>query len=156
MAAPDVDTPVPVYTLVGHDLAGVKLDANLALPARLKQSLTDWRVGFPAMIDDRDVVVVQGTSAAKSPVKLYFDKESGLLVRVVRYTDVPIGTSPEQVDFSDYRDVSGMKVPFRRTATWTDGRSTTELSSVQLNVPIGAARFAKPAPPVAPRAAAAR
>ncbi len=156
MAAPDVDTPVPVYTLVGHDLADVRLDATLALPARIKESLTDWRVGYPATIDDHDVVVVQGMNAVKSPVKLYFDKETGLLLRVLRYTEVPLGTSPEQVDFSDYREVSGVKIPFKKTATWTDGRASTELKTVQLNVPIPPTRFAKPTPPVAPRAVAKR
>jgi hypothetical protein len=98
------------------------------------------------VIDDKEVDVVQGTSAAKTPVKLYFDKKSGLLVRLVRYTNTAIGTNPAQVDYADYRDVGGVKMPFHWTVTWTDGRSTTELSSVQPNVPIEASRFAKPAP----------
>jgi hypothetical protein len=45
--------------------------------------------------------------------------------------------------------VSGVKVPFRWIVTWTNGQATTELSEVQLNVPIDAAKLARPAP--APR-----
>lgn len=98
-------------------------------------------------IDNRPVQVVQGTSAGRLPVKLYFDKESGLLVRVVRYLDSPVGLNPTQIDYADYREVSGVKMPFRWTVTWLDGRATTELSDVQPNVPIDAAKFAKPTGP---------
>ena len=97
--------------------------------------------------------VVQGMTARKSPVKLYFDAETGLLLRVVRYTDSPVGRNPTQIDYSDYRDVAGIKMPFHVTTTWTDGRSSVDLTAVQQNVPVDAARFAKPAPPVAPQPA---
>ncbi len=152
IAAPDTDSPVPVLPLTGDDVDGVKLDADLYFPAGIKHALSDWRVGVPTTIDDRDVTVVQGTTAGKSPIKLYFDSESGLLARVVRYTDSPVGRNPTQIDYSDYRDVSGIKLPFHITTTWTDGRSNIELTQVQLNVAVAAAVFAKPAPPVPPAA----
>jgi outer membrane lipoprotein-sorting protein len=138
--------PLPVLGLAGGNLEGAKLDAELSFPAQIKQTLTGWKTGFPpTYIDDNEVDVVEGTSALKTPVKLYFDKKSGLLVRQLRYTLTAIGTNPTQVDYSDYRDVNGVKIPFHYTTTWTDGRSTTELASVQANVPIDASKFAKPA-----------
>ena len=57
-------------------------------------------------------------------MKLYFDKKSGLLVRSVRYTNTPIGFNPTRIDYSDYRDVSGVKMPFHWVVTWTDGRQS--------------------------------
>ena len=151
MAAPDTTTPVPVLPLTGDDLAGAKVEAELSFPAQVKQALSDWRVGSPITIDDREVQVVQGrTGAGRPPVKLYFAADSGLLVRLVRYTDTPVGRIPTQIDYADYRDVSGMKMAFKWTTTWTDGRSVTELSSVQANVPIDAATFAQPARPAPP------
>ena len=75
-------------------------------------------------------------------------------MRVVRYTDSPVGRNPTQIDYSDYCDVAGIKMPFHATTTWTDGRSSVDLTAVQQNVPADAARFAKPAPPVAPPAPA--
>jgi outer membrane lipoprotein-sorting protein len=144
-AAPESATPVPVVPLTGDDLVGAKVEAEFAFPARIKQSLSEWRVGFPITIDDREVQVVQGKPAAGGrAVKLYFDTESGLLVRLVRYTDTPVGRIPTQIDYADYRDVSGIKMPFKWTTTWTSGRSVTQLSDVQLNVSIDSARFAKP------------
>jgi len=100
--------------------------------------------GFPATsIDGRDVEVVQGTSG-KSTVKLYFDKQSGLLVRQVRYAQTIVGPNPTQIDYSDYREVAGVKLPFNWQVTWTDGQSKFEMNQVQPNVAIDAARFAKP------------
>jgi photosynthetic reaction center cytochrome c subunit len=154
IAAPEADQPVPVLELTGGDLEGALVDAELSFPARLKQAFSEWRAGFPATIDDREVQVIQGKSAGRLPVKLYFDKQSGLLVRQVRYTDSPVGLNPTQIDYADYREVSGVKMPFRWTVTWLDGRSTFELSDVQPNAAIDAAKFAKPVPPAAPARAA--
>ena len=147
IAAPISDRPVPMLDLTGGDLDGAKLDAALAFPTRIKQALTQWRIGYPAIIDDRAVQLVQGTSDGRHPVNLYFDTQSGLLVRQVRYADSPVGLSPTQVDYADYREVAGVKMPFKWTVSWLDGRSTTELSEVQPNAPIDAAKFARPAPP---------
>jgi outer membrane lipoprotein-sorting protein len=82
-------------------------------------------------------------------VKLYFDKKSGLLVRQVRYTQTTIGLVVSQVDYSNYRPVAGVQMPFKFIFTWTDGQSTIELSDVQPNVPIDASKFAKPPAPSA-------
>lgn len=146
IAAPDTDQPMPVITLTGGDLQGAKVDASLSFPAGIKKAFSQWRVGFPTTLNDRDVQVLQGSNPGETPVKFYFDQQSGLLVRVVRYTNLPVGLNPTQIDFADYRDVSGVKVPFRWTVTWTDGRSVTELNQVQPSAAIDAAKFAKPAP----------
>jgi hypothetical protein len=94
---------------------------------------------------------VQGTSAAGALATLYFDVDSALLVRLVRYTDSPVGRIPTQIDFAEYRDVAGVKMPFRWTVSWVSGREVVELSEIQANVPIDAARFARPLPPGAPQ-----
>ncbi len=142
--------PVPVLALTGHDLAGARLDAELSFPAAIAQTLTGWRVGFPAVIDDRDVQVVQGTSPEGVIATLYFDAESGLLVRQVRSADSPVGRIPTLIDYEDYREVSGVKMPFRWTLTWLDGQDTFALTDVEPNVAIDPARFGRPAAPVAP------
>jgi photosynthetic reaction center cytochrome c subunit len=142
--------PVPLIVLVGGDLDGAKLDAELSFPAGLKQSLTKWHADFPpTKINDRTAQVVEGTAANGTNVKLFFDKESGLLVRQARFMDTEVGLTPLNVDYSDYRAVSGVKVPYKWTVTWVDGQSTTELSDVQANTSIAAAKFAKPAPATA-------
>jgi hypothetical protein len=151
LAAPITERPVTVQALTAGDLDAARVEALLTFPARIKQAFTTWRVGLPSTIDDRDVQVVQGSRAGGSLATLYFDKESGLLVRLVRYADSAVGRIPMQTDYADYREVSGVKLPFRWTATWLDGRSTIELTEVRPNVTIAAARFARPAPPAPPR-----
>jgi hypothetical protein len=147
-AAPPNYAPFPVIPLAGTDLDAANVEAELTFPARIKQSLTDWRVGYPFTIDNNDVEVVQGMSAGKTPVILYLDSKSGLLLRLVRYTNLPIGLNPLRTDYGDYRDVSGIKIPFLIKQTSVAGQATIKLSEVQLNLPIDAAKFAKPAPPV--------
>jgi hypothetical protein len=77
--------------------------------------------------------------------------ESGLLLRQVRYVDSPVGRISTQVDYEDYREVAGVKMPFKWTLSWLGGRDVFELSDVRPNVSIDGARFARPAAPVAKR-----
>jgi hypothetical protein len=145
-----VDKPVTLLPLSpGGETDGARLEADLAFPAHIKTSLSAWRVGFPlTAINDRPVQIVQGTGAGGTRVKLYFDVESGLLVRCLRYTNTAVGLVPTQIDYSDYRAVSGVRMPFHWVVTWTDGQATIDLSEVQANVPIAPDRFARPAPAV--------
>jgi hypothetical protein len=141
------DKLMRVLPLSGGDLEGARMDAFLAFPMRIKQDF-QWRTGFPSVsIDDRPVQVVQNAARGDNGAKLYFDSESGLLVRQVRYVDTAVGVIPTHIDYSDYRVVAGVKIPFRRVMTWTGGRSTIELSEVQPNAAIDASRFATPAAP---------
>ena len=151
------DKPVSVLQLVpGGDLDGIKLDSALAFPAGLKQALTDWRTGFPTtLINERPVQVVQAM-AGGSRVKLFFDKETGLLTRVVRFSKTIVGQVPAQIDYSDYREVAGVKMPFQWRLTWVDGQSTYILDTVQPNIAIDPARFGKPIAPEKPVVAPAK
>ncbi len=143
------DKLLRVLPLSGGDLEGAKIDGCLSFPAGLKQEFK-WRTGFPSVaIDDRPVQVIQVVGAGDPGAKLYFDNQSGLLVRQVRYSDTAVGVIPTQVDYSDYRNVAGVKMPFHWVVTWTDGKSTIDLSEVQPNARVDAARFATPAAPKA-------
>jgi photosynthetic reaction center cytochrome c subunit len=144
--------PIPVISLTDGELAGARLDAAMSFPGQIKQLLSGgWRTGFPAVtIDDESVDIVQGANTDDTPVKFYFDKKSGLLLRQVRFTNTVIGFNPVQIDYSDYRDVSGVKFPFKVTTTWTDGQAVIELSELRANAPVDTARFAKPTPPARP------
>ena len=142
-----IATPLAVvrkYELGGSERDGARLDAQLLFPAQIKQVLTDLRVGPPTTIEDKDVQVVQGNGPNGTLATLYFDEVSGLLVRMVRHGRSPIGRVPTQVDYSDFRDVGGMKFPYRWTFAWLDGRDTFEFGAVRPNVPIDAAKFGQP------------
>lgn len=136
--------PVPLMTLTGGNLAGARLDAIVSFPAGIQRTFSQWQVSSTT-IDDRPVQTVQGTNAGQPPVNLYFD-ESDLLVRLVRWNKTAVGTVPTQVDYADYREVAGVKTPFRTIVTWTGGQNTIELREVRPNISIDPARFARPAP----------
>jgi hypothetical protein len=139
--------PVAVLGLTGSELDGVKLDAELSFPARIKETLPQWRAGLPTDIDDKPVQVVQGSRPNGTLATFYFDSETGLLTRLVRYANSKVGRLPTQIDYADYRDVAGVKMPFKMTVTWLDGLENIQLTDVQVNVPVDDARFGKPAPP---------
>ncbi len=144
IAGPATERPVALLELTDGDLAGTKLDAALWFPSQIKPALTGWRSASSVTIDGHAMQMIQGTGDGRYPVNLYFDNKSGLLARVVRYTESPVGLNPTQIDYADYREVAGVRMPYRVTVTWLDGKSTTEFSAIQPNVPIEAARFAKP------------
>ena len=95
---------------------------------------------------ERLVNVVQGSGPRGSMATLYFDAKSGLLVRMVRFSKGPIGRVPTEIDYSDYRDVNGIKMPFHMLFSWLDGRDEIQLSDVQINVPVDESKFGRPAP----------
>jgi photosynthetic reaction center cytochrome c subunit len=149
-----IDQPLPLLALTGGELQGARVDAEISLPARIKQDFSNWRAGFPEVgVEGHALQIVEGTTGSESGVKLYFDKESGLLVRQVRYTNTPVGLIPTHIEYSDYRSVAGVKIPFHWVTTWTHGQSTTQLTEVQPNSPIDATKFAKPAPAQPPKSA---
>ena len=163
-----VRTPLNVlgeFQLAGGDLDGARFDAQLSFPGQIKQILTDLKTGQPDTISDLPVSdsqatlqkdlkrgqsykvnVVQGTGPRGLLVTLYFDAQTGLLVREMRYSNSPIGRVPTEIDYADYRDVDGIKLPFRISYVWLDGRDSIVLNDIKTNVPIDEAKFGKPAP----------
>lgn len=143
--------PVDVLPLAGKDLEGAKVDAVLLFPGNIKTALMRMRVGFPSVIGDEDVNVIQGNTPAGTVVSLYFDDKTGLLRRMLRYVDSPVGPLLTQWDYENYKDVNGIKMPFKVTHTWLDGREIMELTQIRPNVAIPDTRFAKPSAAVAPK-----
>jgi photosynthetic reaction center cytochrome c subunit len=163
-----VRTPLNVlgeYQLSGGDLDGARLDAQLSFPGQIKQILTNLKTGPPGTITDlpapssqsslqkdvtlgqtHDVDVVQGAGPRGLLVTLYFDRKTNLLLRELRYGNSPIGRVPTQIDFADYRDVNGIKLPFRITYAWLDGRDSIVLNDIKTNAPVSEAKFGRPAP----------
>ena len=131
------------YDVTGSELDGQRLEALLAFPGQMKQTLTGLRAGNPDSINGSEVDVVQGTGPRGILATLFFDKQSGLLIRLVRYGKSPVGRVPTQLDYADYRDVGGVKFPFKYTFSWLDGKDAFQLTDVKTNVPIDAAKFNK-------------
>jgi hypothetical protein len=132
------------YELAGSELDGARFEAQLAFPGQIKQILNDWRVGQRRIIGERSYVVVQGNGPRGFLATLYFDPDSGLLTRMVRYGSSPIGHLLTQVDYGDYRDVGGIKFPFELKFTWLDGRYTAKLTDIKVNASVDDSVFGRP------------
>ena len=128
------------------DLAAARLDADLQFPLHIQQIFPELRLEYPEKINDRDAYLLRAIREGQPPLRLYFDEQSGLLIRMVRYAETPLGRNPTQIDYADYREVDGVQVPFRVTTSQPGNTNTIQFDEVRQNVPIEAAKFAKPKP----------
>jgi photosynthetic reaction center cytochrome c subunit len=134
----------PVHAMSPPELDAARMDAELFFPASLRRIFKELRVEQQGQIGGRVDYVIAGTRENLPPVQLYFDQQSGLLVRILRYTETPLGLNPTQIDYADYRDEGGVKTPFRWTIARPGGGFTIQIEKMQQNVPIEDGKFAKP------------
>jgi photosynthetic reaction center cytochrome c subunit len=134
-----------IHDMHGPDIDAASMDADLQFPAHLKAMLSEAKVRGMEKIGEHDTYFVAGQREGKTPLELYFDEKSGLLVRLVRYGETPLGRLPTQIDYDDYRDANGVKIPFRWTLARPGGRFTIQVSDVKENVPVADSKFEKPA-----------
>ena len=139
----------------------VKLDVGRAAraadfyePLNLKREYAQMTVRGIENVNGRDAYLVVGVPQGDTPESLYFDTQSGLLLRKQTVLPTPVGDSPFQTDFEDYRDTgSGVKFPFvirmnpANARTELAPNATLRVTKVEDNVAIDNAKFAKPAPP---------
>jgi photosynthetic reaction center cytochrome c subunit len=121
------------------------LDAEFYFGLRVKELFPQLRRGRPETVAGAECEILNGTAPGRPAVRLYFDQSSGLLLRMVRYADTPMGRNPTQIDYADYRDANGVKIPFRWTLSRPNGRFTIQIADVKSNAPVDEGKFAKPA-----------
>ena len=151
----NVNSPAPG----GVDAERAQRAATFNEPLTLKQQYATLTVDGIARVNGHDAYVVIGTPAANTPERLYFDTQTGLLLRKWTYVDTASGRSPYQLDFDDYRNTgSGVKIPFvvhmspAGPRTEIEPTSTLRITSVKDNTPIDDAKFVKPMPTPQPAA----
>jgi outer membrane lipoprotein-sorting protein len=145
------DSPAPIVTLTSGNLDRYRLEAMLAFPGTIKTAFSSWKVGRTA-IDDNPVTIVQGSNpGGLLPVNFYFDNKSGLLVRMLRWNLTPLGPVPTQIDFDEYEEVAGVKMPMTWTASQTFMQMTIKLEDFQPNAAVPASRFVQPPPGKMPK-----
>jgi Photosynthetic reaction centre cytochrome C subunit len=136
-----------VNELSGQQLEDLKLSLALFGNLNLREQFSKFEVAAKEKINNRDVYVLNATRADQKREHLYFDSESGLLLRRVADTSTMIGIIPEQIDFEDYRAVDDVKLPgtVRFAAVDTQNpMSTRKIDKIALNVPIEDSKFNKP------------
>ena len=143
-------TPRGVHPMSPSERQSARIDAQLYFPVRLRELYQEFKVFPGETIDSRATLLVTASGASTPPLRLFFDQQSGLLLRLIRYTETPLGRNPLEIDYADYRDAGGLKIPYQWTLTRTNGSFTIRITSVQQNVPIDEKLFAMPTIPEAP------
>jgi len=139
----------PPRDMSAAEAEGARLDADLSFAVDVKQMYKEFKVTPAEKIGDHDVWLVTGRTEGQPPLRLYFDQQSGLLVRLTRYIESPLGRNPTQIDYEDYREADGVKIPHKWTVARPLGRFTIKIDETKTNVPVDDAKFAKP--PEAPK-----
>jgi hypothetical protein len=137
------DTPIPLMAMTGDNLQGAAIEAMIWFPAALQKSFSQWQTNV-ASINGTNVFAVQGSNPGQPPIRLYFDEESGRLVRLLHWRRTAVGAIPTRVDFEDFRDVAGVQMPFLWTRTWTNNQVVMQMKEIRPNAPVEASRFAQP------------
>ena len=150
MAGVVVDAPSP-------DQDRVKRTADLYEAVNLKKDYTKMEVRGIENVNERSAYVVIAYPQADSPEWLFFDTNTGLLLRRKTVLESPMGQMPFETDFDDYRDTgSGVKVPFwirmipASPRSAFGSRSSIRIQKVQDNAPVDDAKFTRPASKPAP------
>ena len=137
----------PAREIPSVEVVSAKPEVDLQLPLHMQQLFNELKTAASEKIGDRESYVVAGMNSGEIAAKFYFDKESGYLVRILRYTKSPLGQNPTQIDYADFRTLNGLKVPFHETIARPNSRLTVQIEDVEFNVPVDETKFARPAAP---------
>jgi hypothetical protein len=130
----------------GAELAESKRGADFLHAFRMGRAYARIEVTGAEKIGDRDTWIVEATAPeGGEPTKMYFDTQTGLMLRVISQNHDADGVSQLQEDFEDYRVVDSVRIPFVWRQTNGDTTYTLKFSEVHHNVELPDSEFAKPA-----------
>ena len=134
-----------VRDLRRDELESTRLEDAFNLPAQIKELILEPKVDHPEVVGNRELYVVAGHTRNQPLVKLYFEKDTGMLVRLVYSIDTTVGPYPTQIDYRDYREVDGRKVPYSWVVSQSRGREFTYAMQNVRAADVEDSRFARPA-----------
>jgi zinc protease len=131
--------------LTGGELEDAKREANFYHPLELQKNYTKLTVTGIERVNEHDTYVVVAVREKGAPDRMYFDVQSGLLVRSVNQRYTPDGLTEFQADVEDYTSTDGVKLPFTVRQSGGGSAFVIHFTEVQHNLQLADAQFAKPA-----------
>jgi hypothetical protein len=119
----------------------IKREAQIFANPDLKSIYPQMDYRFTDKIEGREVYLVLATTADNQRERLYFDAQSGLLVRRVASAPTVLGFFQYQVDYADYKDFGGVKLPTVIKFAVPNIHWTRRVLDVKNNVAIDDAKF---------------
>jgi hypothetical protein len=130
---------------------GIKRDEAKRMSPLVR--LRDWREGSTPVrvagksrVGGEDVWVLRVEREFEPPLTRYVSTTTGLLRKEEAWiTASGVGTAPISILFDDYREVAGVKIPFRSMSeSALTGKQTFQVTEATANPPISEKTFALP------------
>ena len=137
--------PNGVHRMTAPEREAARIDAQLYFPIAVREMYKDFKVRTGEEIDGHATYLISGSAEGRPDLRLYFDQQSGLLLRQIRYLQTALGKNPTQVDYADYKQTDGVKIPYQWTLARPNGSFVIRISDVQQNVPVDEKLFVPPA-----------
>jgi zinc protease len=133
-----------VHDKSGLELATAKREAEFYEELKLKELYPRMTLKGIEKAGGRMAYVIEAVPVAGSPERLYFDTQTGLLIRKDSVEEGDEGKRSVEEYYSDYRAVDGVKLPFTIHQVSPGMDFTVRLTEVKQNVPVDDAKFNKP------------
>ena len=130
--------------LSGGELDDARREANFYHAVELKKNYTKMTVTGIEKVDDHDTYAVEATRAEGAPDRIYFDTQSGLMVRSVNQRNTSDGVTEFTADVDNYTEVDGVKLPFTVRQTSASAAFIIQFTEVHHNLQLTDSQFAKP------------
>jgi hypothetical protein len=142
-----IKSPRGVREFTPAELSDVRGGITLVSPIKIAEPFPQMTFGGVRKVGERDAYVLVEKRAPDTTVRYFFDRETGLLVRELKLRETVLNALPEQVDYEDYRDVGGVKMPFKITISAIDtyDSSARKFTEIKANVPVDGSVFTMPA-----------
>jgi len=129
------------------EAARIARDARFFLDTDVKKRFPRRFVAGKETVGADEAYVVRAAGPGDISEMLYFSANSGLLLRRIVLTKTPLGRFTEQTDYSDYREVDGVKLPFTVARMEVNTRYTEKYTEIKHNVPVDDSAFRFPTGP---------
>jgi len=130
--------------LSGGELDDARREANFYHAIELRKLYTKMTVTGIERVDEHDTYAMEAVRAQGAPDKMYFDMQTGLLVRSVNQRYTSDGVAEFTADVDDYTEVDGVKLPFTVRQTGASATFIIHFTEVHHNLQLTDAQFAKP------------
>lgn len=129
-----------------EEIAEMERDAEVFSAGRIKSLFESMKLDYNARLSGREVRVIEGKPPKGPAERLYFDIENGLLVRwdMARKQNKRGGRVFVKVHLDDYKDVDGLKIPYKVRFAFESFNFTVQVEKLENNIEIDDAIFRKP------------
>jgi photosynthetic reaction center cytochrome c subunit len=139
-----LSTPNGIRRMSLAEQQAARIDAELYFPLQLPRMYQEFEVSSGELINGKATYLVSAKGKGAPGLRLYFDQESGLLVRLIRFAETPLGRNPTEIDYADFRVADGVKLSYRWTLARPNGRFAIQIDAVKQNVPLDEGQFVTP------------